>query len=248
MSALAWFDSCDSVLAKIRETQHEAIRSAASLIADSLAASGALHFYDNGHCPGEPIGRAGGLMAIHPISPSLSISHPAPPQHQEKLKQRPPSHLQRSQQLGRIAVEQSNMMPGDCLIIMSVSGRNPLPVEMAIAAREMGVKVIVITSLAYSQTAESRHPSGKRAFEVADSVIDNCGVPGDAIVEIDGLETRVGPTSGVAGCYIMWALACELARLLVDRGLRPTIFKSVNLPDGEEFNTRVREQYLKTGL
>jgi uncharacterized phosphosugar-binding protein len=248
MSALAWFSCCDSVLTKIRETQQEAIRSAASLIADTLAASGALHFYDNGHCPGEPIGRAGGLMAIHPISPSLSISHPAPPQHQEKLKQRGPSHLRRSQQLGRIAVEQSNMLPGDCLIIMSVSGRNPLPVEMAIAAREIGVKVIAITSLAYSQTVESRHPSGKRVFEAADIVIDNCGIPGDATIEIGGLEARVGPTSGVAGCYIMWALTCELVRQLVDRGLRPSIFKSINLPDGEEFNARVRQKYLETGL
>jgi uncharacterized phosphosugar-binding protein len=249
MSAVSWFDSCDSVLQKIRETQREAIRRAASLIADSLAASGALHLYDNGHCPGEPVGRAGGLMAIHPISVSLNVSHPAPPQHQEKLKQRGSApDFRQLQQVGRIAVERSNMMPGDCLILMSVSGRNPLPVEMAIAAREMGVKLIAITSLAYSQAVESRHPSGKRLFEAADIVIDNCGVPGDAIVEIDGLETRAGPTSGVAGCYIIWALTCEVVHQLVERGLCPSIYKSVNLPDGEEFNERVREQYLETGL
>jgi uncharacterized phosphosugar-binding protein len=248
MSAERFFDACDAILRRIRETQRESIAAAASRIAGAMAAGGALHFYDNGHCPGEPIGRAGGLMAIHPISFSVSVSHPRPPQHPEPDKADDAEALRRQEENGRIAIERSHLGRGDCIIIMSVSGKNPVPVEMALRASERGAAVIAITSLAYSRAVESRHSSGKRLFEVADVVIDNCGVPGDAILDIAGIEARAAPSSGIAGCYIVWALVSEVAARLVERGLTPSIYRSVNLPGGSEYNERVKKAYQETGI
>jgi len=249
MSAERFFEACDGVLRRIRETQAESIGEAATRIADAMAAGGALHFYDNGHCPGEPIGRAGGLMGIHPITVSVSVNHPKPPQHPKPGKAEEEGEgLRRQEENGRIAVERSQMRRGDCVIIMSVSGKNPTPVEMALRARERGVAVIAITSLAYSRSVESRHSSGKRLFEVADVVIDNCGVPGDAMVDIEGIGTKVIPSSGIAGCYIVWAVVSELVARLLERGHTPSIYRSVNLPGGPEYNDEVKKTYEKTGI
>lgn len=249
MSAHDFFDACDAILRQIRQTQSGSIAEAAARLADAMAAGHALHFYDNGHCPGEPIGRAGGLMAIHPIGFSVSVSHPVPPQHAEAEKARDEAEAPRRQEENaRLAIERSHLRQGDCLLIMSVSGKNPVPVEMALRARERGVTVIAITSLAYSHTVESKHSSGKRLFEVADLVIDNCGVPGDALLHLDGIATHVAPSSGIAGIYIIWALVSELAARLVARGLTPSIWRSINLPGGPEYNEQVKQAYQQTGV
>lgn len=245
MSAQRWHEACVGVLEKIRQTQSDNILAAARCIADVMAAGGALHFYDNGHCPGEPIGRAGGLFAIHPISYSIGVNHATPPQH---AKRGLVAERDLREDDAKIVAARSKMVEGDCIIIMSVSGKNPFPVELALQAKARGVKVIAITSLAYSQAVKSVHSSGKRLFEVADLVIDNCGIPGDAILEMEGVDTRVAPTSGVAGCYIMWAITCELVKNLTERNLKPSIYRSINLPDGEAYNAQARKRYEETGI
>jgi uncharacterized phosphosugar-binding protein len=245
MSAERWHEACTGVLEKIGQTQSESITAAATCIADTMAAGGALHFYDNGHCPGEPIGRAGGLFAIHPISYSIGVNHPMPPQHAKKG--RIPARDLREDD-AKIVAARSKMVEGDCIIIMSVSGKNPFPVELGLQAKARGLKVITITSLAYSKAVKSVHSTGKRLFEVADFVIDNCGIPGDGILEMEGVDTKVAPTSGIAACYIMWAITCELVKNLTGRGLKPSIYKSINMPDGEAFNAEVRKRYEETGI
>jgi uncharacterized phosphosugar-binding protein len=87
---------------------------------------------------------------------------------------------------------------GDLMIVISNSGRNPLPVEMAEEARRRGMPVIGITSLAHSRNVSARKPGGSRLFEICDVVIDNCGLPGDAMVDLDG-GVRVGASSTLAG-------------------------------------------------
>jgi len=79
-------------------------------------------------------------------------------------------------------------------------------------------------------------------------VIDNCGVVGDAIVEIEGMDAKVAPTSGVTFCYIIWALTCEAVDQMLARGLKPHVYQSINRPGGEEFNARAEAEYEKTGV
>jgi hypothetical protein len=107
---------------------------------------------------------------------------------------------------GRQYFQQIGAEPGDAIILVSTSGRNAFPIEMAMAAKEAGLVAIGMTSLAYSRSVASRHPSGKKMHDFCDVVLDNLTVPGDAILEDDRLPQKVGPTSGWAGCLMLQAL------------------------------------------
>ncbi|HVF30257.1 MAG TPA: sugar isomerase domain-containing protein, partial [Pyrinomonadaceae bacterium] len=119
--------------------------------------------------------------------------------------------------------------PNDAAVVISNSGRNAAPVEMALEMKNRGVPVIAITSLEQSRGSSPRHESGKRLFEIADVAIDNCVPPGDALVGIDGSNSMTGASSTVAGSAIIHSIVisalCELAK----RGVRPSVLPSANL-------------------
>ena len=143
----------------------------------------------------------------------------------------------------QIANSKVSFQEGDVLIIHSVSGRNPVSIEIAMEAKKHHAKVIAITNLAYSKSVSSRHPSGKRLFELADLILDNHGDIGDACVSISGLEQKVSPTSTVAGAVMLNAIVAALARL-VDLGMKtPPIFYSANLDGGDAKNEELYQAY-----
>lgn len=121
------------------------------------------------------------------------------------------------------------------MILVSTSGRNAFPIEMAVAAKEAGLIVIGMTSLAYSQGVGSRHPSGKKMYELCDVVLDNLTEPGDAILEDDRLPQKVGPTSGWVGCLMLQALMVEVAERLAEKGITPPIYYALNLDGSEDY-------------
>jgi uncharacterized phosphosugar-binding protein len=249
MSAVRWFEQCDEVLSRIRTTQAERIRAAAELIAEAAQAGGGLHFHDTGHCSHEPIHRAGGLCLLSPFRFSLGIEgRPAPKRTAQVAERQSQTRGGTEEELASLAVRRSAMSPGDALIVSSVSGKSASVVEAVLAAQRLGVKVIAITNVTYSRAVESLHSSGKRLCEVADVVVDNCGVVGDAILNVEGVDTGVAPTSGVAFCYIIWGIVSEAVAQMIARGLHPHVYRSVNLPDGEEFNARAEVGYRETGV
>ena len=101
-----------------------------------------------------------------------------------------------------------------------------------------------MTNLAYSQSVTSRHPNGKRLFELADIVLDNHGDVGDAAVEIDGMDQKVSPTSTVVGAAMLDAIVAALVQKLVDAGMEhPPVFYSANLDGGDELNRKLFAEY-----
>ena len=128
-------------------------------------------------------------------------------------------------------------------MVISNSGRNAVPVEMCLAAKNKGAKVIAMTSLQHSQNCTSRHSSGKKMYEIADVTIDNWGEPGDAAFPIEGLDTCIGPTSSITGITIAQALVCQVVDNLVKAGLTPPVFKSSNVDGGDEHNNKMFETY-----
>lgn len=181
--------------------------------------------------------RAGGCMLVNPIfAPELMLDT-SPITHT--------SSMERLMGYGaRIAKDRAEFKAGDVLIVHSVSGRNPVGIEIAMAAREAGVKVIAVTNLAYSQSVTSRHPNGKRLFELADIVLDNHGDVGDAAVEIDGMDQKVSPTSTVVGAAMLDAIVAALVQKLVDAGMEhPPVFYSANLDGGDELNRKLFAEY-----
>ena len=132
---------------------------------------------------------------------------------------------------------------GDLLIIHSVSGRNGVPVEMALEARRRGVYTAAITNLTTSRASASRHPSGQRLFEVCDLVIDNCGCIGDAAIDIEGFRGKTAATSTVTGAAIVNAFCAEVVGLYVANGLEPPVFMSANVDGGDKYNEKMMERY-----
>jgi uncharacterized phosphosugar-binding protein len=163
-------------------------------------------------------GRAGGMERVDPIlEPSLML-------HEGLVKS---SILERQAGLAESLLRIHPVGEGDCLIVCSNSGRNAVPVEMATLASERGATVIALTSLEHSRSVESRSPDGRRLFEVADVVVDNCGVPGDAIVPAGTGST--GATSTAVGALLIQAIMTEVVGLLEQRGVDPRILISNNV-------------------
>ena len=131
----------------------------------------------------------------------------------------------------------------DICFIFSNSGRNAVPVEMALAFASRGSKVACITNLAHSSQVSSRHASGKRLYEVSDIVIDNCGCVGDAAMKIK--DNICGPTSTVIGAAILQSIACGAVEELYNRGIAPEVFSSSNVDGGDAINQVYIDKYRK---
>ena len=227
-----------ATLEKVKDTQQGGMDEAARRIADAIAHRNNVFVFGCSHAgilAEEAFYRTGGLAVINPIFfPSFMLST------------RPvtiTSALERLPGIGEILVEQNGLSEGDVLIIHSVSGRNTVPIEMSLAAREKGVYVIAITNIAYSEASVSRHGSGKRLFEVCDLAIDNCGAFGDAAVIVDRMPEPIGPTSTATGSAIINAVIVDAVALLVGMGIAPPVFISANLDGGDEHNKNVIENY-----
>ncbi len=195
MLARTYLDKVIDIMGKLRDTQLEAIDQAGEMIAQAIVDGHSLFAFGCSHSavPVEDIFyRAGGLMLVNPIfGPGLTLDiHP--PTITTQIEQLPG--------YAKIILDRLPTKPGDVLILVSVSGRNPVPIEIAMAAKDKGMKVIGITSMQYTNSVSSRHSSGKKMYEFADLVIDNLAVPGDAVLEVEGVPQKICPTSGAVGC------------------------------------------------
>ncbi len=234
MSAQAYFDATAVGLEKLRDEQMGNIEAAAELLADTIQAGKAIFAFGASHSfmlPMELVYRTGGLMLVNPIYP-----------HGMDLTVRPvamTSQIERIPDYGRVLLENSPARAGDALLIASTSGRNAVVIDMALAAQEQDIKTIGITSVEYSTSVPSRHPSGKRLLDLCDIVIDNCAPLGDAAVEVPGVEQKTGPLSTVLGVVVVNAIACQTIANLVERGIDPPIYISANMPGGDEHNARL---------
>jgi uncharacterized phosphosugar-binding protein len=139
------------------------------------------------------------------------------------------SLLERLPGLADVLLETNPLAAGDVVLVASNSGRNAVPVEFALGARERGALVIALTSMAHTTSTTSRAPGGQRLFETADVVIDNCGVPGDAVVEVAGSPELTGATSTMVGAMLVQALTVEIVTRLTERGEIPNVMRSLNV-------------------
>jgi uncharacterized phosphosugar-binding protein len=137
-----------------------------------------------------------------------------------------------------IVLSKHSLHAGDVLLVASNSGLNAVPIEAALEAHRLGLKVIALTSLTHSRAVPARHPSGKKLYELADIVLDNGGCRGDAALHLPDLEGAVGPTSTTIGAAILHWLEVEVICSLQRRGITPGIALSANVPGGDEHNRR----------
>lgn len=238
MFGYSYLHGVEEVIDTITRTQMDAIKEAATSIADCLCRGGLLYLFGTGHSASvavEPFHRAGGLVTVRPIVEQAMTLHGSP----QKA-----TALERLAGYADIILDSSGIRSGDSIIIISNSGINSVPVEMGLSAKARGITVIAITSVKHSEREESRHPSGKRLFEVADIVIDNCGEPGDGILETHACKMKIGPTSTLAGIAIVNAISVEVVGKLHEMGIEPPVMMSSNMAGGDDYGAKWEKAYL----
>jgi len=230
MLGRTYLQTARDLVARFEETQAENVERGAELIAEAIACGHTLYAWGGPHSslPVQDIfWRAGGLALVNPLfTPGLSLEQGPIYLTSSYERLEGPGH----EFFGKIGAEE-----GDAIILVSTSGRNPFPIEMAMSAKQAGLKVIGLTSVTYSLAVSSRHSSGKRMFDFCDVVIDNLAVPGDAILQDPRLPQKVGPTSGWMGCLALQSLMAEVAERLADKGVVPPIYYALNLDGNEEY-------------
>jgi len=233
-----YLDGLASKLERIKSGEREPMARAAEAMADALTRGGIIHVFGCGHSAALSMDifyRAGGLMLVQPIFGERVLLNHWPVTET--------TEWERKEGYARELFEQSGARSGDLVIVLSTSGRNAGPVDMALAAKEAGLTVIALTSRAYASGFPARHSSGKRLHDVADIVIDNHVEPGDAAVSLPGLEQKVGPTSTALGSAVLQALVVQTTANLIARGETPPVFVSANIPGGDEHNREMLARF-----
>lgn len=218
----------EAMLTQALAQQAAVINQAAQILADSFVNRGLWHVFGTGHShmlAEEVFGRAGGLIPVNAILlPRLML-------HENMLEA---TLLERQETLATNVLAGQDLRTGDVILVISNSGRNGLPVEIARQTKARGLTVLVMTAAVYSSTLASRHSSGLRLAEVADLVLDNGGAPGDAGLYIPEHELYLGATSTVIGAAILNAVTIETIAELARRGYQPPILISANLAGPNE--------------
>lgn len=233
MSAEQYIAEIKKLIGGVEETQLGNIRRAAEWVTEAVMKDRLVYLFGAGHScllTLEVFARAGGMMQMQPIlDAGLDFLSGAGRQ----------GGFERLPGYAEIVIRDYDIQPDDLMIVISNSGRNPAPVEMALEAKERGATIIALTSLPHSTTVSPSNPAGKRLFEVADLVLDTGCPAGDALVQLEGLPPRVAPGSTVIGALILNAIVAQAAKELLDRGEVPAVPFSGNLEGAHEHNDRV---------
>jgi uncharacterized phosphosugar-binding protein len=227
----SYFDRANQLLAKAREANAPALARLAPVLGACVAKGGVIHTFGSGHSElisREIIGRAGGLVCVSGIIDPTAGFIENLPGYGTRLVER--------------YDRQHGLHPGEVVIVISNSGKNGSPIDVALYAKQKGLTVVALSCLAMSKVTPSQHPSGKRLFEVADEVLDNGGVPGDAIVEA-APGVMAGPTSTLIGCSVLNWLMLDTMAWLRAHGHPLPLLRSQNLPGAIEHNRALGKKY-----
>ncbi|MFE7167027.1 SIS domain-containing protein [Streptomyces sp. NPDC057616] len=234
-----FFDAAIDLLRRVRDEETESITAAGTLLADTVTEGGRLFAFGAGHsslAAQDVVYRAGGLALMNLLTVPGVVGV-------DVLPATLGSALERVDGLASVVLECSPLRAGDALVIISLSGRNALPVEMAMKARELGVKVIGVTSVAYATRTSSRHVSGTYLRDHCDVVLDSKIAVGDATLALDSVPAPFAPASTVVTSAILQSVMATAAGALADRGIEPPLLRSGNVDGGHEWNAQVMKEY-----
>jgi uncharacterized phosphosugar-binding protein len=161
--------------------------------------------------------------------------------------QRQAMFIERVEGLAEVILSNFEFGPSDVMIVFSVSGRSAVPIEIAMGARRRGLKVVAVTSRNESLAAEPTHASGSRLLDHADVVIDIGTPAGDAMIQVPGLDTPVGPGSTLANTAVVNEIKVRVAQILVARGVDFAVLTSPSLVGSERSERLFDDAYSDYG-
>jgi uncharacterized phosphosugar-binding protein len=229
IDAVMYLDKAQALLGALGQHELGHISLAAEWCADTIAKGGLVHLFGSGHSTlpaREAFVRAGALTCFRAFALDPVIGR-----------------FERLENSGRTLLEREDVRAGEVLIVFSQSGINPMPIEVAQAAKERGLRTVAVTSLQHSRASESRHSSGLHLYEVADLTIDTHVPLGDASIQLRDSPMKVGPLSTVGAVLVINSLVAQTTGELLSRGLTPPLRISRNTPAGDAHNRRFVEQY-----
>jgi len=232
-----YFEKAKERLELVEINEKEKMSAAAVKVAETIMNGGIVQLFGCGHShilTEEVFYRAGGLVPIKPIFVEPLMLH------EGALRS---SSLERQNDYAAEFMKEQDIRPEDVVFVLSTSGRNPVPVDVAQAAAEKGAYVIGLTSFEYSQSQPSRHKSGKHLYNSVDLAIDNHSVKGDAILSYEKVSVPFAPTSTVVGAVILNAILAEAIKILADQGIEPPIFLSGNIDGADQHNNNLVNKY-----
>lgn len=239
ISAEPFYKEVIRLIEKARDSQSDAIQRAAELTADSLSQGGILHVFGTGHShimAEEIFFRSGGLMQVNAILDQyLMLQESASGSMQ----------MERMEKYADYVLSRYDLRSGDVILIASTSGRNAVPIDAAIYAKKVGMKVIIMTSKEEYSRLKARHTLGKHLSEYGDVVIDTGTPEGDAVTSLPGLTEKICPASTILGATLIQAYVYETIKKILEKGHKPKIFISGNVDQNQMEEAK---EYLKSHI
>ena len=229
--------SAQELLGRVATTQRESVAACVKLFTDALASGKMIHTFGTGHShllAEEIFYRAGGLAAIYPILDERLMLH------KEVVKG---SQNERLPGLAQELVDKHPIANGDVVIVISNSGGNQVTIDLVKLAQSLGAKVIAVTSINHATSKSARSSAAEKIHQLADVVLDNSGVVGDASVRVADSPMSAGPTSTVIGGALLQSVVVGTVAECLKRGIEPEIFLSSNLAGGDENNAAIFDKY-----
>ncbi|MBE6552074.1 MAG: SIS domain-containing protein [Ruminococcaceae bacterium] len=229
-----YYSRINEILAQVFSEEAENMEKAAEVIAKANMEKNSVFAFGCNHAgliTLELFYRTGGMVTVNPVR--------APGMMLDVSPITMSSQMERMDGYGKIIFDGLPAKEGDVIIIHSVSGRNAVTIDMAKAAKEKGLTVIVVTNMTTASSVSSRHSSGKKLHDFGDIVLDNHGDLGDASVELAGFPQKIASTSTVVGAAILNAVTARASEILMEKGITPPVFMSGNIDGGDAYNNAV---------
>jgi len=232
-----YFEKIQGKLQLVLEQEKKSMEAAAENIANTIQSSGIIHLFGCGHShilTEEMFYRAGGLVPVKPILIEELMLHKGAVRS---------SYLERQHDYAEKFMNNQDIQPQDLVIIISTSGVNPVPIDVALHTKKLGAYTIGMSSFSYLEGKASRHKSGKYLSEVVDLALNNHATIGDASLSYPNAPTPFGPTSTVIGATMLNAIFAEAIKIMVNNGFEAPVFLSGNIDGADEHNQRLIKKY-----
>ncbi|CAH0308609.1 SIS domain-containing protein [Peribacillus sp. Bi134] len=231
----SYFEEVQALLTIVEEQEKQSIKESVEHIAKAVMSDGIIHLFGSGHShilTEEVFYRAGGLAAIRPIFVEDLMLFKGASRS---------SQLERQNHLSEKFMHDEDIRPGDVCIVISSSGVNPVPIDVATFAKEKGAFVIGLTSPEYAKSCPSRHKQKHYLHDVVDLVIDNHIAKGDTLLKSNNIPFGSGST--VVGAVLLNMIFTQVIQTIIESGETPPVFLSSNIEGADEHNQKIIAKY-----